>query len=49
MLINEYLLTYKGAWNSLEKKDSANYLSDREILKQNHRFVWNDDEMIDGW
>lgn len=48
MLINEYMLTHKGAWNSFERDDSSD-VTDKDILRQNHRFVWEDDEMVDGW
>ncbi|OZC06639.1 hypothetical protein X798_06376 [Onchocerca flexuosa] len=44
-LINQYYLCYPGATAKLQR-DTSRDRTDYDVLKDNHRFLWNDDELI---
>ncbi|KAL3995428.1 Folate-sensitive fragile site protein Fra10Ac1 family protein [Acanthocheilonema viteae] len=44
-LINQYYLCYPGATAKLQR-DTSRDRTDYEVLKDNHRFLWNDDELM---
>ncbi|CAG9535088.1 unnamed protein product [Cercopithifilaria johnstoni] len=44
-LINQYYLCYPGATTRLQR-DTSRDRTDYDVLKDNHRFLWNDDELI---
>ena len=49
ILVNEYLLNYPGA-TKLLKRDTSKDKTDLDVVKQNHRFLWDDtDESILSW
>uniref|UniRef100_A0A0R3RY73 Protein FRA10AC1 n=1 Tax=Elaeophora elaphi TaxID=1147741 RepID=A0A0R3RY73_9BILA len=43
-LINQYYLCYPGATAKLQR-DTSRDRTDYDVLKDNHRFLWNDDEL----
>lgn len=47
-LINEYVLCYKGATSKLKRKTSK-YKTDRDIIRENHRFLWEDEDEAHTW
>ncbi|XP_054718324.1 protein FRA10AC1-like [Uloborus diversus] len=42
-LVNEYVLCYRGSTAKL-KRDISNYKTDHDIIRENHRFLWDDEE-----
>ena len=40
ILINEYLLNYPGS-TELLKRDTSKDQTDLDVIKENHRFLWN--------
>ncbi|XP_053688882.1 protein FRA10AC1 [Sabethes cyaneus] len=46
-LINEYVLTKPGTTKHLQR-DSSKDKTDHDVIRENHRFLW-DDEEIDSW
>jgi len=49
LLINEYCLYYEGATKRFER-DSSQDKTDYDVVKQNHRFLWDDvDESSLSW
>ncbi|EFO18958.1 acid phosphatase [Loa loa] len=44
-LINQYYLCYPGATAKLQR-DTSKDRTDYDVLKDNHRFLWNDDELM---
>ena len=42
LLINEYFLYYSGATKEV-KRDATHDKSDYDVIKSNHRFLWDDD------
>ncbi|KFM83150.1 Protein FRA10AC1-like protein, partial [Stegodyphus mimosarum] len=47
-LINDYVLCYRGATSKL-KRDTSHYKTDHDIIKENHRFLWEDDDETRTW
>uniref|UniRef100_A0A915PFX8 Protein FRA10AC1 n=1 Tax=Setaria digitata TaxID=48799 RepID=A0A915PFX8_9BILA len=43
-LINQYFLCYPGATSKLQR-DTSRDRTDYDVLRDNHRFLWNDDEL----
>ncbi|VDN04212.1 unnamed protein product [Thelazia callipaeda] len=43
-LINQYYLFYPGA-TSILQRDTSRDRTDYDVLKSNHRFLWNDEEL----
>ncbi|KAG8176687.1 hypothetical protein JTE90_018416 [Oedothorax gibbosus] len=48
-LINDYVLCYQGATEKLKKKAQAKYKTDHDIIKENHRFLWEDEDDASTW
>ena len=48
MLINEYYLTHPGA-TSMLKRDTSNDKTDIDVLRENHKFLWEDTDDTDSW
>ncbi|XP_040171544.1 protein FRA10AC1 homolog [Anopheles arabiensis] len=46
-LINEYMLTKPGATKLLQR-DTSRDKTDHDVVRENHRFLW-DDETVDSW
>ncbi|KAK6104608.1 Folate-sensitive fragile site protein Fra10Ac1 family protein [Brugia pahangi] len=44
-LINQYYLCYPGATAKLQR-DTSRDRTDYDVLKDNHRFLWDDDELM---
>ncbi|XP_049833185.1 protein FRA10AC1 homolog isoform X1 [Schistocerca gregaria] len=47
-LINEYLLSRKGS-TSLLRRDRSRDKCDSDVIRENHRFLWDDDDIPDSW
>lgn len=47
-LINEYVLCYRGATEKL-KRTTTNYKSDHDIIRENHKFLWDEDDEANTW
>ncbi|CAL8069699.1 unnamed protein product [Orchesella dallaii] len=48
-LINEYFLYHPGAAAKLGKRDTSKDKTDADIIRDNHRFLWDDDEDPNTW
>ncbi|GMT13997.1 hypothetical protein PFISCL1PPCAC_5294, partial [Pristionchus fissidentatus] len=42
-MINLYYLCYEGATEKYFKEDTSKYRTDYDVLKDNHRFLWDDE------
>ena len=47
-LVNVYCLNGKGTSASL-KRDTSRDRTDLDIIRENHKFLWEDDEVADTW
>ena len=47
-LVNNYLLYYGKDKRNTFKRDKTKFKRDIDIVKENHRFLWEDDEGIKG-
>ncbi|XP_063705768.1 protein FRA10AC1 [Culicoides brevitarsis] len=47
-LVNEYVLKNPGGTAALKRDDSKDK-TDFDIIRENHRFVWNSDDVDDSW
>jgi len=47
-LINQYVLTRKGS-TSLLKRDTSRDKYDIDVIRENHKFLWDDNEEPDTW
>ncbi|CAH0719996.1 unnamed protein product, partial [Brenthis ino] len=47
-LVNVYCLNAKGSSTSL-KRDTSRDRTDIDIIRENHKFLWEDDEVADTW
>lgn len=47
-LINEYVLCYRGSTEKL-KRNSSNYKTDHDVLQENHRFLWEEEDVASTW
>lgn len=47
-LINEYVLCYRGATEKL-KRSASNYKTDNDIIRENHRFLWEEEDEATTW
>lgn len=47
-LINEYILKKPGDTSKLYVRDSSQDKTDLDVIRENHRFLWNDDD-VDSW
>lgn len=48
LLINEYLLKRPGD-TALLKRDSTRDRNDYDVIKENHKFLWNEEDRPDSW
>nr|CAG4649798.1 EOG090X0H59 [Scapholeberis mucronata] len=48
MLINQYYLSIPGASNWLQR-DQSRDKKDFDVIKENHQFLWEEDDSIDTW
>lgn len=50
LIINEYILNKPGDTTQLLKRDSSKDRTDYDVLKQNHKFLWDGTENTsDSW
>lgn len=47
-LINEYILCYRGCSTKL-KRNTAKDRTDHDVIRENHRFLWDKSEITDTW
>ncbi|GIY06377.1 protein FRA10AC1 homolog [Caerostris extrusa] len=47
-LINDYVLCYEGATAKL-KRNTSNYKTDQDIIRENHRFLWEEKDEAHTW
>lgn len=47
-LINEYVLNKPGSRNLL-KRDTSKDKTDLMVIKENHKFLWNDEDTPKNW
>lgn len=47
-LVNVYCLTGKGS-TSLLKRDSSRDRTDLDVIRENHKFLWEEDDVADSW
>ncbi|XP_034245193.1 protein FRA10AC1 [Thrips palmi] len=47
-LINDYLLCRKGATSLLER-DTSRDRTDHDVIRENHRFLWDEEDNPDTW
>lgn len=47
-LINEYVLRKPGDTKKLNVRDSSKDKTDLDIIRENHQFLWNDNE-VNSW
>lgn len=47
-LINEYVLCYRGSTEKL-KRNTSDYKTDSDIIRENHRFLWDDEDEANTW
>lgn len=48
MLINNYLLNSSGAANLLQR-DTSKDKTDKDVLREHHKFLWKEGEEVDTW
>merc|ERR1712071_100786 len=48
LLINEYFLSFPGATKLLQR-DKTRDKKDFDVIKENHQFLWEEDDAIDTW
>lgn len=47
-LINEYVLCYRGCTEKL-KRDTLNCKTDHDVIRENHRFLWEEEDEANTW
>ncbi|XP_049872320.1 protein FRA10AC1 isoform X2 [Pectinophora gossypiella] len=47
-LVNVYCLNAKGATGQLQR-DSSRDRTDLDVIRENHKFLWEDDDVADTW
>lgn len=47
-LVNEYMLCYRGCTTKL-KRNTAKDRTDHDVIRENHRFLWDESETTDTW
>ncbi|XP_015927252.2 protein FRA10AC1 homolog [Parasteatoda tepidariorum] len=47
-LINDYVLCYSGTTQKL-RRDTSNYKTDHDIIRENHKFLWEEDDDAATW
>nr|CAG4635158.1 EOG090X0H59 [Alona affinis] len=48
LLINEYYMCFPGA-SSVLKRDPSKDKRDFDVIKENHQFLWEEDDAVDTW
>lgn len=48
-LINEYVLKKPGDTRYLHERDTTNWKTDKDVVIENMRFIWNDDDQPVSW
>ncbi|GAB6018459.1 hypothetical protein CHUAL_000162 [Chamberlinius hualienensis] len=48
-LVNDYLLYYPGARDTLFKRDKSKDKTDVDVIRENHRFLWSEEDETDTW
>lgn len=48
MLINQYMLDTVGSTKKLQR-DTSKDVTDLDVLKANHKFLWDETEQTDKW
>lgn len=48
LLINEYVLRRPGDTRQL-KRDTSKDKTDFDVLKENHKFLWDEEQTPDSW
>lgn len=47
-LVNVYSLNAKGS-TCLLRRDTSRDRTDLDVIRENHKFLWEDDEVADSW
>nr|CAB3247054.1 protein FRA10AC1 homolog [Phallusia mammillata] len=47
-IVNDYLFLYGGKSSDF-KRDSSKDKTDHDVIKENHQFLWEDDESVTTW
>lgn len=47
-LVNVYNLNTKGS-TSLLRRDTSQDRTDLDVIRENHKFLWEEDEVVDSW
>lgn len=47
-LVNVYCLNAKGS-STLLKRDTSRDRTDLDVIRENHKFLWEDDDVADTW
>lgn len=47
-LVNLYSLNTKGS-TSLLRRDTSRDRTDLDVIRENHKFLWEEDEVADSW
>ncbi|KAL4716145.1 hypothetical protein ACJJTC_013922, partial [Scirpophaga incertulas] len=47
-LVNVYCLNAKGS-TKLLKRDTSNDRTDLDVIRENHKFLWEEDDIADSW
>lgn len=48
-LINEYVLKRPGDTKYLQQRDRSKWKTDRNVIAENMKFIWNDDDQPATW
>lgn len=48
-LINEYMLQKPGDTKLLKQRDTTNDKTDLDVIRENHKFIWDDENPADTW
>lgn len=48
-LINEYVLKKPGDTRYLREQDKSNWKTDKDVVIENMKFIWNDDDQPVSW
>jgi protein FRA10AC1 len=48
-LINEYVLKKPGDTKYLQKTDEKKYKTDKDVVLENIKFIWNENEVPKSW
>lgn len=48
LIVNEYVLKRPGD-TSIFTRDSSKDKNDYDVIRENHKFLWNDEDKADSW